>query len=92
MRVRWTSAATQDLDSIGDYISEQDGPRRARDVVVRIFERVETLSHLPNRGRVGRVKGTRELVLTQLPFLVVYRVAVNEVQVLRVIHGAQQWP
>jgi toxin ParE1/3/4 len=40
------------------------------------------------------VKGTRELALTPLPFIVVYRVegALNAVEIVNVIHGAQRWP
>jgi hypothetical protein len=39
----------------------------------------------------GRVRGTRELVLTR-PFLAVYEVREEEVQILRILHGARQWP
>lgn len=92
MRVRWTSSARQDLKNIGDYIGEHDGPRRAREVVVRIVESVDALAHMPNRGRVGRVEGTRELVLSRLPFLAIYRVQYSAVEVLRILHGAQKWP
>jgi toxin ParE1/3/4 len=45
----------------------------------------------PNRGRPGRVQGTRELVLAR-PFLAVYEVAEEEVQILRILHGAREWP
>jgi toxin ParE1/3/4 len=45
----------------------------------------------PNRGRSGQVSGTREIVLAPLPFVVVYQVD-DEVQVLRILHAAQQWP
>ena len=84
--------ATQDLKAIGDYIKEHDGPRRARDVVVRIFGSVETLLHMPNRGRIGRLENTRELVLSSLPFIAVYRVLPKHVEILRILHGAQKWP
>ena len=36
-------------------------------------------------------KRTRELVLAR-PFLAVYEVADEEVQILRILHGARQWP
>jgi len=41
---------------------------------------------------VGRVEDTRELVIPGLPFIVVYRVKKESVEVARVIHGAQEWP
>jgi toxin ParE1/3/4 len=41
---------------------------------------------------MGRVEGTRELVIRGLPFIVIYRVTVDSVDLLAVIHGAQQYP
>jgi toxin ParE1/3/4 len=38
------------------------------------------------------VPGTRELVVTGTPFIVVYRVEAATVVILRVLHGAQRWP
>jgi len=50
------------------------------------------LSDHPNAGRPGRVHGTRELVITDTPFILPYRVVRNTVQILRVLHGARKWP
>jgi plasmid stabilization system protein ParE len=30
--------------------------------------------------------------LTRLPFVVVYRVTKNAVEIVRLLHGAQRWP
>ena len=46
----------------------------------------------PNRGRPGKREGTRELVLAPLPYVVVYTVQGDVVLVVRILHGAQQWP
>jgi toxin ParE1/3/4 len=90
MRVRWTTDAADDLTRICDYIA-QTNPDFARRVARTIVERVEDLHTFPNRGRPGRVEGTREMVFAPLPFIAIYEVH-DEVQVLRVLHGAQQWP
>jgi len=50
------------------------------------------LAKFPMQGRAGRIANTRELVLAGLPYLVVYRVSEDEVQILRLLHGAQEWP
>ncbi len=92
MRVRWASPARDDLKGIFDYIGKHDGMPRARELTMRILESVKALSHMPNRGRIGRVEGTRELILSGLPFLAVYRVQSSAVEVLRILHGAQLWP
>ena len=53
----------------------------------------ELLEH-SSAGRSGRVKGTRELVITGTPFVIIYRLKMqlSQVQVLRVLHYARQWP
>lgn len=90
MRVRWTTDAADDLERICDYIVESR-PESARRVAQSIVQSIASLDTFPNRGRPGRVEGTRELVFVSLPFLAVYEVH-DEVQVLRILHGAQQWP
>jgi toxin ParE1/3/4 len=42
--------------------------------------------------RLSCVRGTRELVIAGLPWIVVYRVTGGTIEVVRVLHGAQQWP
>jgi toxin ParE1/3/4 len=44
------------------------------------------------QGQAGRVEGTRELPLSPLPFVVVYRILKDIVEIANVIHGAQKWP
>lgn len=46
----------------------------------------------PNRGRLGKKEGTRELVMSHLPYIVVYTVRGDAVYVVRILHGGQQWP
>ena len=92
MRIRWTASAASDLTGICDYVEEHDGPAMARRLASGIYERVEALSQFPRRGRTGRRPGTRELVLPRLPYVVVYRIRDDVVEVVRILHGAQQWP
>jgi toxin ParE1/3/4 len=50
------------------------------------------LATQPKMGRIGRVKGTRELVISRTPFIAVYRIAGQRIEILRFLHGAQKWP
>jgi plasmid stabilization system protein ParE len=43
-------------------------------------------------GRSGRIKGTNELVLADIPYIVAHRVTSATVEILTVMHAAQQWP
>lgn len=60
----------------------------------RIMAVLDHLPRHPELGRAGRVQGTRELVVGGTPFIVIYRfkAKAGRVEVLRVLHGAQQWP
>jgi toxin ParE1/3/4 len=91
VRVRWLPSATANLVEIGNYIA-RDNPVAAEAIYVAIRRRVANLADLPNIGRPGRRKGTRELVISGTPYIVVYRVARRVVTILRVLHGAQRWP
>ena len=91
MRVRWTAPAAQDLYNITRHI-RQDNPEAARDVARTIYDGCESLEHFPQRGRKGRIEGTRELVLPGLPYIVVYRIKEQAVELARIYHGAQDWP
>jgi toxin ParE1/3/4 len=89
MRIRWFSAAIQDLISLRRYIASER-PEAAADVAARILSCVENLSIHPASGRTGRVEGTRELVIADLPFIIPYRVRNKTVEILRVLHTSRR--
>jgi toxin ParE1/3/4 len=91
MTVRWSPEAAADFESIIAYILEQN-PSTADRIAHTIYSAVSPLDMLPNRGRPGRVEGTRELVLVPLPYVVVYRVQSDAVEISQLLHGSQRWP
>jgi toxin ParE1/3/4 len=92
MRVRWTESAASDLTRICDYILEHASSNLARRAGLSIFERVGALAEFPEQGRLGSRSGTRELILTALTYLAVYRIRGDKIEILRILHGAQNWP
>jgi len=91
MRLRWTPAAADDLESIREYLA-QHLPAFAQSTILEIYQTILTLRSTPYRGRTGREEGTREMVLSRLPYIVVYRVKENDVEILHIYHGAQHRP
>lgn len=87
----WLKRAIQDRDVQLDYIA-QDNPMAAVTQGDRIAEQIDMLLQHPQMGRPGRKKGTRELVISRTPFIVVYRIKAKRIELLRVLHGSQQWP
>jgi toxin ParE1/3/4 len=90
MRVRWTIPAADDLESIKNYL-QRHFPHFAEPTVRTIYQRVRSLRNSPYRGRPGHRRGTRELPLTPLPYIVVYSVQAESVEILHVYHGSQDW-
>ena len=88
--LRWLASANADLKLIIDYISD-DNPDAADLLLQDIEMRVIQLLEQPRRGRVGRVAGTRELVVKP-NYIVVYAESPDVVEILRVLHAARLWP
>ncbi len=91
MRVSFSKASQIDIQSIFDYILPEN-PAAARRVVTAIESATTRLEEFPLSGRTGAVEGTRELVITQLPYIVVYRVRQDFVEIVAVFHAAQNKP
>jgi toxin ParE1/3/4 len=90
--LHWSSGAVRDLIALHGYIATED-PAAAAAIAARIRAAVESLIAMPNMGRRGRVKGTRELIIAGTPFIVAYTVLRGQVvEILAVIHGAREWP
>jgi len=90
MRIRWTLPAAEDLESIRRYL-ELNHPQYAESTGRTIYRRVKALKTHPHRGRPGHKMGTRELTLAPLPFVVVYTVDGDALQIVHIYHGAQDW-
>jgi toxin ParE1/3/4 len=91
MTIIWSPQALGDVEAIFDYLLEEN-PAVAWATHERLMGHIERLVSHPGLGRPGRVPGTRELIVSGTPYLVPYRVVGDEVRILRVYHGARQWP
>jgi toxin ParE1/3/4 len=91
MKVRWSPEAAADFAAIVECIRKQS-PSAAERVANKIYEGVVSLASFPKQGRPGRTRGTRELVFSPLPYIAVYRVKDEVVEIARVLHGSQRWP
>jgi len=91
MRVRWTARAADDLAHIVDYI-RKDNPAVALRVARTIYQDIAELRAYPSMGRIGLAENTRELIFSPWPYIAVYEVIGDHVQVLRIRHTAQDWP
>ena len=91
MKVEWLPVAERDRESQLAYIADRN-PWAAIDMGDAIEAAVSRLADFPRSGRPGRVKATRELVVSGTPYIIAYRVEQERVLILRLLHGAQRWP
>ena len=82
--------AIADLLAIVDYISD-DNPDAAQALKDEIADKAAKLPENPKKYRLGRVDGTREMIVRP-SYIVVYAENPKVVTILRVLHAAQQWP
>jgi len=90
VRVIWTSPASLQLGALHAYVSESSFEAADRQVLI-LLNAAATLADFPEKGRPGRRRGTRELVVPGTPYIVAYRIRGSTIEVLAVIHGARRW-
>jgi toxin ParE1/3/4 len=91
IQLRWTRAAADDLEEIADYLFEK-APASAAELIHIIYEAPSGLKAFPYRGRVGKKQGTRELLVPSFPYIIVYQVKEDVVNIVRILHAAQERP
>jgi toxin ParE1/3/4 len=90
--IAWTAQATRQLDQAHDYIASANGGEVAFRVTMQIVNAIQQLASFPMSGRVGRVPGTRELVVANTPFIAAYAIDKARIVILAIYHGVQKWP
>lgn len=89
MRVHWTDTAEGHLDAIHAYIA-QDSPEYAIRMVDRLTRRSQQIAEFPLSGRIVpefEMPQIREVI--EGPYRIVCHIKPDQVDVLAVIHGAQ---
>jgi plasmid stabilization system protein ParE len=89
MKLRYKARTLRHIEAIHDYIAKHD-PAAAARVVKRIEYSIGRLASLPLLGRPGMVPGTRILVVPGLPYIVIYRVRDEHVDIIAVLHSARR--
>jgi toxin ParE1/3/4 len=89
MNVHWTDTALRHLDAIHHYIA-RDSPAYAKRMVDRLTRRSQQIGEFPLSGRMVpeyEMAQIREVI--EGPYRIIYYIKPNQIDVLAVIHGAQ---
>ncbi len=88
LRLEWTEPAAQALEQAQTYYHELN-PAAARLLAARIVQSARRLRQHPEIGRAGMIGGTREWSVSRTPYLLVYRVVRDRIEILAVWRSAQ---
>jgi toxin ParE1/3/4 len=91
MPIKWLRKALKNLAQVHTYIAYDD-PEAAVKVIQKIRTGVDHLSQFPTIGKAGRVEGTRELLIANTPYFVVYRIKGKTIEIMRVFHASRRYP
>lgn len=90
LRLRWTIKALIDFDEAQAYIAHEN-PRAAQVIARRIYQAAERLREHPDIGTPARIQEARTWSVRHTPYLIVYRVRVDVVEIVRLWHGRRDW-
>lgn len=91
MNVRYTDAAAADLGDLLSYLIERN-PRAAATVGKAIEATVARIAAFPESAQATDEPTVRMAPAGRFPYLIFYTSAENEIQIIRVLHGARQRP
>ncbi|NDV24988.1 type II toxin-antitoxin system RelE/ParE family toxin [Desulfovibrio sp. JC022] len=90
MLIKWANSAHRDIAGILRYFIEIQEKDVGQNLVNRLFYAIELLAQFPHSGRSGQVEGTRELMIPDPSYILIYKVT-EHVEIARVLHIHQKW-
>jgi plasmid stabilization system protein ParE len=89
LRIKWTALAARQFKDNQRYYGSIDR-QAARLLAMRVKSALRRLSALPDMGRPGVHPGTREWVVQRSPYIIIYRIERDVLQILHLWHGRQR--
>ena len=77
MRIRWTKKSAKNLAEVAEYIRKHN-PQAASKIADRLKAAVRNLAENSHIGRIGRVTGTRELIVSDTNYIIPYHINKNK--------------
>lgn len=89
----WLDFAVDEFEEAIAWVRERN-VSAADNIAINALFQIDQLKHYPQLGRIGRDNSTRELVISNSHFIVVYRVIpdVKALEILSFKHDAMRWP
>ena len=89
MRIAYSRRALTQLASVYEYLVDRS-PNGARNVTTSVRQTIARLEHLPLLGKPTDERGVYVLIEPKYRYCVFYKVHVDLVSVIRILHGSQR--
>ena len=90
-RLSWTVPAREDLRSLDAWLTKEARPQVAVRTLAEILERARFLLNFPHGGRPFLDKQFRVLRVLDTPYILIYRIKGDTIEILRVRHEREDW-
>jgi toxin ParE1/3/4 len=90
MRLDWTQPALDDLTAINSWLTANATGVIALRTLLEIRRRSRFLTNFPHGGRPDKT-GVRVLRVFNTPYLILYRLLNDNIEILRVRHEREDW-
>lgn len=91
MRIEFSRWVESDLDTIAEYIAE-DNPQRAVTFIREIREKIHRLAEQPMLYQLRREIGESARLAVIGRYVILFRIIGDVVRVERIVHGARDLP
>lgn len=91
-RLEYLASARRDLRRIAEYYIETAGATTTAKIGREIGKTLLQISEHPEIGRKLETAPYRQLVISQYPFVILYRLTPTAARIIRILHQAQKKP
>ena len=88
-RLVWRARALSDLERIHAWLSDIESADPDR-TILHLRTAADSLERLGDIGRPSRVEGLRELSVRTSPYVIIYRMDEEMIDIMAVYHSAQR--
>ncbi|MGM3306342.1 type II toxin-antitoxin system RelE/ParE family toxin [Anabaena sp. WFMT] len=91
MQIKWLHRALRNLEQAHSYVLKEN-PKAAQELILKIQNAANQLKNYPFMGKSGRVENTRELIISNSSYILIYRIKEETVEILRILHTSKRYP
>jgi len=92
LEIIWSKKSQQALNIIYEYLSVEKEVL-AKEIISCIINTVKIkIYNYKHIGRAGRILGTREFVLSQYPYIIIYTIKNNYLYIVNILHTSMKYP